>query len=147
MSCPFYYAQIVSVFSTTVSSVIAFMSSLKCLLFRLNNLAHSICMARLGSLDFAFSLLSKTKLHLCFFFVVVVWNKESNQGEKVLCLAEVCGSAVRRHRFLHLTDNRSVGTLQLRNSLYHSRMLLLTPSQVVISTDPISVHLALCVAG
>jgi len=65
----------------------------------------------------------------------------------VLCLAEVCGSAVRRHRFLHLTDNRSVGTLQLRNSLYHSRMLLLTPSQVVISTDPISVHLALWVAG
>lgn len=59
MSCPFYYAQIVSVFPAAASSVITFTSPFKHLLFRLNNLVPPICAARSAFLDFTFSLLSK----------------------------------------------------------------------------------------
>lgn len=87
MSCPFYYAQIVSVFPAAVSPVITFMSPLKRLLFRLNNLIHPICPARSEFLDLVFSF-SPNKRHFLLRFVLFFGIRNLTQ-EEVLQLGSV----------------------------------------------------------
>lgn len=125
MSCPFHYAQIVSVFPAAVSSVITFMSPLKRLLFKLNNLVQPICPASSGFRDLAFRLLSKQTTTF-----LEIGNKTEEKGH-----------VQRRNNFPLLP------VLGLFEHCISQQDVTWTLSQAVISDDTKSASFFLCVIG